>query len=193
MSTGAAAGAQQRTLPALEAEIVTTYTLSQRSYSTRGRYHRAADGRGREDSPLGAVIIDAKQGTVTMLNHAKKEARIVTFSHPSRPRTERLSRFVAFEEAMVESHTVVKTRASGRPGEHQELWTARDLGLVLLTKVDGPAFRMTRELRNISLREPDTALFQLPDDYVITTEAFRPDDLPAPGLPTKALTPETTR
>src|SRR5260370_17542073 len=65
----------QKNLPALDAEIETTYTISVGNHITHGHFYRSQDGKTREDSPVGSTITDNKHRTVTLLNPATKQAR----------------------------------------------------------------------------------------------------------------------
>lgn len=49
-----------------------------------------------------------------------------------------------------------------------ETWTSPELGMVVLSKTSDPRYgEQTSKLTNISLEEPDPALFQVPADYKI--------------------------
>src|SRR5262245_20538976 len=43
-----------------------------------GHYFRSRDGIVREDFVFGSVITNARAGTITILNHAKKEATVMS-------------------------------------------------------------------------------------------------------------------
>jgi hypothetical protein len=170
----------QKNLPALEAQIETTFTTPQGQFTTPGHYYRSQDGKIREDSPLGSMITDVRTGTVTLLNRATKEARVIVMA--GQPRSSAPDAGKApepFEEATIEGHAVTKARRA-MAGTTQELWTAKDLGLVMFSKVDAPNFAMTKVLRNFSLRDPDPQVFRIPDDYKVTHETTAPT-LPGPA------------
>lgn len=172
----------QKNLPAVDAEIETTFTTPQGQFSTPGHYYRSHDGTMREDSPLGSIITDIRRGTVTLLNRATKEAKVIVMAGQPRPPAPDGGKAPApFEDGTVEGHAVTKARKAMK-GTTQELWTANDLGLVVFSKVDAPDFAMKKVLRNLSLREPDPALFRIPKDYTITQEST----LPAPPGPDQA-------
>jgi hypothetical protein len=167
---------------ALDAEIETTFTTPQGQFSTPGHFYRSRDGKMREDSPLGSMITDVRAGTVTVLNHARKEAKVIVVTALPRPAAPRAGTAAAprsLGEATVEGHPVTKARTTAG-GATQELWTAKDLGLVVFSKVEAPDFGMTKVLRNLSLREPDAALFRIPSDYTVTHETAPP--LPPAGV-----------
>jgi len=161
---------------ALDAEIETTFTTPQGQFSTPGHFYRSRDGKMREDSPLGSMITDVQSGTVTLLNHANKEAKVIVVTGQPRPSASLANKAAmpqAFAETTIEGHAVTKARTAAG-GATQEVWTAKDLGLVVFSKVDAPDFAMTKTLRNVSLREPDPALFKIPNGYTVTHENAPP-------------------
>lgn len=169
------ASAQGKHTPALDADIETTYLSAGRTSKTTGRYYRSRDGRTREESRIGAVIMDVRSGTFTLLNFTTKEARVFTAAAKGPARAaDGASSFAAFAETTVEGHSVTKARKTGDGGRSQELWTAKDLGLVVMSKVDTPDRTVTRVLRNVSLREPDPAVFQIPPGYKVTYQSSPP-------------------
>src|SRR5205823_1734500 len=128
----------QRKPMALDADVETAYTMADgRQVTTHGHYYRSRDGQVREESALGAVITDMRTGTITVLNTERKEARVVkmpvTNAQTRRPSNHPNPQ--AFEESELEGHMVTKVRASGPRGDSQEIWTAKDLGLVVLSRV----------------------------------------------------------
>jgi hypothetical protein len=162
--------AQKKKAPALDADIDTTYTLSDgRQFSTHGHYYRSQDGHLREDSPLGAIITDIKSGTITMLNFETREAHVIKVAAKARAsRPKDLPAAVPFEEATVEGRHVTKARAKGARGESHESWTDKDLGLVVFSKIESPGFTMAKSLRNVARREPHPSMFKVPNGYTIT-------------------------
>jgi len=167
--------------PALEAEIETTFRTSQGQFSTPGHFYRSRDGKMREDSPLGSMITDVRSGTVTLLNRATKEAKVIVVTGQPRPPAPAAGKVPkAFAETTIEGHAVTKAR-NAMGTTTQEVWTAKDLGLVVFSKVDAPDFGMTKVLRNFSVREPDPAVFQIPQDYTVTHESVPPTP-PGPRL-----------
>lgn len=180
----------QKNRAALEAEIETTFTTPQGQFSTPGRYYRSRDGKMREDSPIGSIITDTRSGTVTLLNRATREAKVIVVAGKPRPPSPQADTMLEpFEEASIEGRPVTKARKT-IGGTTQELWTARELGLVVLSKVDAPDFAMTKVLRNVSLREPDPAVFRIPKDYTVTHESAPTEraggPVRAPRLPPQA-------
>jgi hypothetical protein len=173
--------AQTHHAPGVEAEIETTYvTTGGKTITTPGHYYRGRNGRTREDSPVGSMIVDPRTGTVTLLNPATKEAKVIVAA--GQPRAAATGAFVPFEQATLDGHPVKKARTSGAAGQAQEMWTAEDIGLVVLSKVEWPDFSMTKVLRNISVHEPQAELFQVPSGYHVTHETARP----APPAPIRA-------
>jgi hypothetical protein len=53
-------------------------------------------------------------------------------------------------------------------GERGEIWTADELGLIVMTRSQSATLVSTRILRNITLREPDSSLFAVPSGYVVS-------------------------
>ena len=178
--------AQGKKVPALDADIETTYTLSDgRQFSTHGHYYRSQDGQLREDSPLGAIITNIKSGTITMLNFEAKEAHVIRVAakrQASRPKN--LASAVPFEEATVEGRHVMKALAKGARGETHESWTDKDLGLVVFSKIESPGLTMAKTLRNVSRRDPHPSMFKVPKGYTITDEP-----VPAPSAGSVPIAP----
>jgi hypothetical protein len=162
--------AQRKKAPALDADIETTYTLSDgRQFSTHGHYYRSQDGQLREDSPLGAIITDIKSGTITMLNFETKEAHVIRVGAKSRAsRPKNVPSAVPFQETTVEGRHVTKALAKGARGETHESWTDKDLGLLVFSKIESPGLTMAKSLRNVSRREPHPSMFKVPKGYTIT-------------------------
>lgn len=186
--------------PGVVADIeITVSTSTGQTYSKPGHYYRSKDGRTREDSSTGSIITDIGSGTVTLLNSTTKEATVISTSGDPRATgptgargaagaaaSQAIGSFVPFEQAQIEGHAVTKARANGASGRVQELWTATDLGLVVFSKVDSPDRTMTRTLRNVSLREPDPTVFQIPEGYTVkhvTGPLAPPGSVAAPPSP----------
>jgi hypothetical protein len=163
----------QKLLPPLNAEINTTYTLADGSeFSSPGRYYRSYEGKVREDSPDGAIITDIKTGTVTVLNFETKVARVVKVpALPEASTPTSLPSVMPLEEATatVDGRLVTKKRFQNAQGESQEFWTAKDLGLVVFSKITSPSLTTAKSFRNISVGEPDPSVFRVPSDYTIMT------------------------
>jgi hypothetical protein len=89
-------------------------------------------------------------------------------------------------EAMVDGRRVTKARLGNGPGESQELWTAKDLGLVVFSKITSLTLTRAKSLRNVSLRDPDPSLFAVPKGYTVmrldTSGPTAPPALPAPPI-----------
>jgi hypothetical protein len=160
----------QKGLPPLKAEINTTYTLADGSeFSSGGHYYRS-EGKLREDSPLGAIITDLKSGTVTMLIFETKEARVVKApAVPQAGTPKSLPSAMPLEEGTADGRRVTKARFQNAQGQSQEFWTAKDLGLVVFSKITSPGLTMAKWLRNISVGEPDPSVFKVPSGYTIIT------------------------
>jgi hypothetical protein len=180
LSSYAAAQTRPAPTPALQAEIETVYTLPDgREIRNRGHLYRSRTGQVREDSPLGAVITDVPAGIVTILVAETKEARVIRIpadqlmrAVPSNPAAE------VFEETTLAGHRVAKARTKGPHGQEVEFWTAKDLGVVTWTRTEAAGFTTTKELRNLSIEDPDPAVFAIPADYTIIEQQGTPANGP---------------
>jgi hypothetical protein len=189
MLIGTSSSSAQTSGPALDADIETTYTVPTQTITTAGRYYRSQDGKTREDSPIGSIIMDVANGTVTLLNPATKEAKVILVPDRADPPPPASVAFTQFGETVIEGHTVKQSRATGASGEFQEVWTAEHLRLVMVTKIDSADFKMTKALRNVALREPNPALFQIPPDYQVI-QNYVPATPPSP-MPPASRAPRT--
>jgi hypothetical protein len=169
--------AQAKKPRAVQADIETTYVLADgRQFTSHGQYFRGRDGElVREDSRLGAMIMDARKGTITTLNYGRKEARVITAAAPPASRSVTTPNPVPFEHAIVDGHHVTKTRTTSPQGDVHEYWTDTDLGLVVLSRVESPGLTTTKLLRNIVVREPGAATFSVPKGFTIVKELPTPD------------------
>src|SRR5579864_4123655 len=174
------------TAPAFEADVQTTYTLANgQQLSRQGHVYRNSRGVVREDSGLGAIITDVGAGTVTILVTTTKQAHVMRMPPDLRAPARQTTRPAVepFDKTIIDGHPVTKARSTGPQGERQEVWTATDLGIVTHSTIEAPGFARTRELKNVSVAEPDPAVFQVPSDYEIIQEpmTFHPGDVgPAP-------------
>jgi hypothetical protein len=167
----------QTKIAALDADVETTYNLPNgQQFTSHGHLYRSQNGKVRQDSGRGSMITDLNNGTVTLLIAEKKEARVISIPRERRaaPRKDRPAA-APFEEATIEGHRVVKARGKGPRGENQEIWTAKDLGIVTYSKVEAAGLTTTRALHNVAVREPDPSVFQVPADYTIVNQQLRTD------------------
>ena len=67
---------------------------------------------------------------------------------------------------------------TGPSGQKVEFWTAKDLGVVTWTKTEAAGLTTTKEMRNISTREPSKELFAIPADYTVIEQEARPGNGP---------------
>lgn len=167
--------------PGLDADVtITVSTSTGLTYNKPGHYYRSHDGRTREDSPTGSVITDLATGQVTLLNSATRQATVISVAGiPRAPGTagaaaaaadasaQGIGAFMPFGQAQIEGHAVTKARANAAGGAVQELWTATDLSLVVYSMVASTDRTMTRTLRNVAVRDPDPAVFQIPAGYTV--------------------------
>jgi hypothetical protein len=188
------AAAQERPvkLPPVQAEFETLYTLANgRQVRTHGRFFRNEKGQIREESPLGAVITDVAAGKITILVAETKEARVITVPAEQRTLPARSSHPgpEVFEEARIEGRRVSKARGQGPQGQKMEMWTARDLGIVIWTKTEAPGLSSTKEMRNISTEEPNRSLFEIPPDYTVVEVGPQRGIGPQSGIPPRGRAP----
>lgn len=182
------AAAQQvpANMVALQAEIETVYNLSDGTeVRSNGHFYRSRRGQIREDSSLGAVITDVPAGTITILIAKTKEARVITIPAEQKERPVPSTRPMreVFEETTVGGHRVSKARGRGPQGQKVEFWTAKDLGVVTWTKIEAAGLTTTKELRNISTREPSPALFAIPAEYTVIEQEATPGKGPKEVFP----------
>ena len=160
----------------LQADVETIYRLADgQLVRTSARYYRSSSGQIRDESTAGAVITDLNAGTVTILLTDRKLAQVITIPSERRVpavKSDRPSPEV-FEETMINGRRVSKARTVGPKGEELELWTAKDLAVVLRTRVELGGAVTTKELRNISQEEPRPELFTVPADYTIIQQEPR--------------------
>jgi len=176
---------------AVYAEIVTFYKFRDgRVINTHGRYYRSQSGQTREESNLGAVIVDPAERTVTILSAERREARVFTMPEvpPVAPSQKRVPTVTG--HSRVDGRLVTKTRMSGPRGEKQEMWTDDQLGLVLFARTESERMTTTKTMKNVSVRVPDVALFTIPNGYAInnvslpaSAASFAPGDGPTGRLP----------
>lgn len=190
VALGVSALHAQHGLPPLQADIDTTYaTAGSNPFTVHGRYYRAQDGRVREDSPIGATIIDPAGGTVTLLNFATKEARVLSVPRPLQAAREvgRPQAFTRFGDATIEGHAVAKLRTKDAGGRDQELWNSDELGLTVYSRTQSTNLVITKSHHDFAFREPDPNLFQIPKDYKVEymkmPAAASPRVPPLPSLP----------
>lgn len=169
----------------IQADVDTLYRLADgKLVRTSARYYRSSSGQTRDESSVGAVITDVAAGTITILVAETKEARVVTIPAEQRTRPVRSNRPSpeVFEETTIDGNRVSKARTEGPQGEKLEVWTAKDLGVVVRTRVELGGAVTTKELHNISQEEPKSDLFTIPADYTIIRQEAMPEN-GNPGLP----------
>lgn len=186
VGSDAAAQTARVSVPALQADVETVYTLPDgRQTRTEGRLYRSSSGQVREESSLGAVITDVAAGTITILVTETKEARVFTIPPDQRvpPARPNGTRPEVFEETTIAGRRITKARIVGPQGRRAEFWTAPDLGVVTLMKTEGGSMATVRELRNISTEEPSPAMFTIPAGYSVIEQEARPGPDPRAALP----------
>lgn len=169
----------QTTVPALEADIETTYRLPNgQQFSHVSRLYRSQNGAMRQDSGRGAMITDLQRGTVTLLIAESKQAHVITVPPAQRAEVAReRPQAGIFERTKIDGHPVVKARTKRADGQTQEVWTATDLGLVTFSSVASPGgVTTTQTVRSVTLHEPDATLFDIPQDYTVIQQSVPPGD-----------------
>ncbi len=182
----------QRSLPALQAELVTTYRLADgREVVVPGHYYRNSAGLVREGDPAAALITNIAEGTVTVLSLKEKEARVYKVALPrdkagigapsQAPTRESHQQAPAsgFEssDGMFEGMSVTKTRRAVGQDDSEEVWVAKELGLVVFRQFRKAGTVTTRRAQNVAVKEPLTSLFEIPHDFKVVHEE-RPERLP---------------
>jgi hypothetical protein len=191
-------GSAAQVRPALTADFTLTVTpAGAASHQIAGHYARSGDGKIREETPAFVTIADPKTRTITLLNPATKEATVIQASRDKTP-ADRETAFPSRSESQlgehdttaVEGHPVVKKRSSASDGATREVWMATDISLPVLIKTSNSMRSSTKTFSNITVSEPDPALFTIPKDYKVTTKTDNglcplPECRtgPAPGLP----------
>lgn len=186
VSSYAAAQTTPVSVPALQADVETVYTLPDgRQTRTTGRLYRSRSGQVREESPLGALITDVAAGTITILVTETKQARVMTIPPDQRvpPARAQSTRPEVFEETTIAGRRITKARMVGPQGRRAEFWTAPDLGVVTWMKTEGGSMTTIRELRNLSTEEPSPALFTIPANYSVIEQEAKPGPDPRAALP----------
>ena len=177
---------QAATPPAVQAEVETTYVFADgRQVRVPGHYYRSQDGRVREDTGRGSVIADVNKGTLTLLNADTKQALVFTVNEvaPSK-KPSGVSRAVPYARGRHEGRDVNKARVRGADGKESEVWTAPDLGLMVFSRIESAGLTTTKALSKVVQREPDPAVFTVPEDYEVqqhTVPALEPNAM-RPGL-----------
>jgi hypothetical protein len=153
---------------ALEANIETTYVMaSGQEVTVKSKYYRSSDGRVCEESPVGRLITDPVSRQIIITRRATEEARVFdAASAPKQLPPDSPTDLTPIGESMVDGLRVTKMR-SGKEGATREFWTAKEIGLVVYSRVEGPTLSVTRVTRDIVLREPSGEVFRVPGNYRI--------------------------
>lgn len=67
------------------ADVTITTTVNGKETLLPGRYYRSGTGKIREDRGGISVITDLVGGTITVLNHERREKQVRLITRPSRP------------------------------------------------------------------------------------------------------------
>lgn len=196
LCTVAAQAEQAAAPPPVQAEVETTYVFADgRQVRVPGHYYRSQDGRVREDTGSGSVIADVSRGTLTVLNADTRQALVFTVNEVApTQKPSGVSRAVPFARGKHEGRDVSKARVTTPDGKESEVWTATDIGLMVFSRIASAGLTTTKALRKVVQREPDPAVFTVPEDYTVqqhTLPALGPNSTPSVLAP--GLAPPTTR
>ncbi len=158
----------RRGVLSVEADIMKYVKVGGRVVSLPGRYYRAADGRVREDFGSGSLVIDLRARTVTLLSHETRQAHVVAVPAATTPRLS-ASLPTRVGDGMHEGRPITKSRFVGQDGGKGEAWTDDELGLSVMMRTESASSISTKILRNITLRQPDPAVFAVPAGYSVST------------------------
>ena len=157
----------------LSADLVTIYSIGGHLVTTRGHYYRSADGRLREDSELGALIMDMSKSTLTALSFERREAVVFAIPGEGTRSAEVTSRLtMPLGHDMHDGRPVTKSLIRMAAGVRQENWMADAIGVVVRSKLETSTTTTTRELKNISRTEPNDALFEIPPGFSVRREVL---------------------
>lgn len=150
-------------------EQVTTATGGQR-ITRAARFFQSSDGRTREETELGATVIDVRARTVTVLSHERKHAIVfempagsVEASKALRPYGQMSTTVDQYEGRAIRR---VRYREERTDIDH-EVWHDDVLRIAVVTIVSRYGSISERRLRNIAVGEPDANLFLVPDGYTV--------------------------
>lgn len=179
VSAGEAASQTVPRMLPIQAEVDTLYRLADgKLVRTSARHYRSSSGQIRDESSGSAMITDLVAGTITILITDRKEARVITIPSEKRVRPVKSDRPSpeVFEEVTIDGNRISKARTQGPQGEKLEIWTAKNLGVVVRTRVELGGVVTTKELRNISQEEPKPELFTIPAGYSIIQQEAIPEN-----------------
>lgn len=184
------AGAQPLTAD-LKVTVVTHTLFGETTHTENGKYFRSADGRTRQDTSHGSIIMDPKARTMTQLNHEKKEATIIQLpprrtppaaaapasaQAPAPPPPGRTNDSLG--EKQIGGILARGTRTVS-PGDQihnfgtvtNEVWRADEIQLALYSKQTTSNGYTVQTFENIQIGEPDAAQFVIPQGYTVTQKA----------------------
>lgn len=170
---------------ALSATVRTTVSANTPSgafsQSQEAKYWRSRDGRTRQDTSFGSVIVDGNATTIIHLNHSKKEATVIQMPQGARapgtappppagdhvsPTSENLG------ERQIAGYIARGRRTTTRGDQVlqfgsvvTESWTSAELQLPLSVKQNTSRGQSVQEFDNIAVGEPDASVFTIPSDY----------------------------
>ena len=166
-------------------EITSTTPWGTFTQTSAGKYWRSRDGSTREDTAWKTTSISIQDRMVVFIDHESKSATVQAMGDHV---------YVWPVPRRLENNpgTTRTGILAGRPviGKHMEsffgtgtgaeVWIAKDLQLLVDVNVTGETFRQTQQLRNIEEREPEAALFKIPEGYSVVKCVNNP---PPPGGP----------
>jgi hypothetical protein len=149
----------------------------------------------REGGPAAAVVTNIAAKTVTVIGFKEKEARVYTVA-VARSRAgaggavqapageaRQQDPAVGFEssDGMFEGMSVTKTKRVVSGDDSEEVWIAKEVGLVVFRQVRKAGTVTTRRVHSIAVKEPLGSLFEIPPDFTVVHEEG-PEGVPTPSL-----------
>jgi hypothetical protein len=88
---------------------------------------------------------------------------------------------VPFARGVLEGRRLTKARLVGANGSKSEVWTADDLGFVVMRRTEIGNTTTTKTFRNLKVGEPDASVFEIPKGYSVTKADVDPSALNRPA------------
>jgi hypothetical protein len=179
-------------------EITSTTPWGTFTQTFAGRYWRSRDGSTREDTSWKTTHIFILDRMVVFIDHESKTATVQTFDHvhiwpiplrlENNPGTTRTG--ILAGRPVIGKHM----ESFFGTGAGAEVWIAKDLQLLVDVNITAETFRQIQQVRNIEEREPDGALFKIPEGYSVVKCVNSPPPAGGPPLgPQSQCYQETAR
>jgi hypothetical protein len=159
--------------------------LTLHAVAEQGRLYRDSRGRTRSEEPVGKP----EDQSAPLVRIFDPQSRAEYILDPQRQVAHRLSCEVAaepmvgkpqgealgarwIEGLLADGVRLWTTYNNGPLPVGEERWTARELGTVVLQKIQDPrAGETIRRLAHVSRQEPDASLFRVPPGYLVVEES----------------------